>query len=67
MFDDLGIILIILPVLYIIISFAVENGIKEAYKDITGKKTKDEQDFEDIRKMYEFSKKHMNNNDKEEL
>lgn len=67
MFDDLGIILIILPVLYIVISFAVENGIKEAYKDITGKKTKDEQDFEDIRKMYEFSKKHMNNNDKEEL
>lgn len=67
MFDNLGIILIILPVLYIVISFAVENGIKEAYKDITGKKTKDEQDFEDIRKMYEFSKKHMNNNDKEEL
>lgn len=67
MFDDLGIVLIILPVLYIVISFAVENGIKEAYKDITGKKTKDEQDFEDIRKMYEFSKKHMNNNDKEDL
>lgn len=67
MFDDLGIVLIILPVLYIVISFAVENGIKEAYKDITGKKTKDEQDFEDIRKMYEFSKNHMNNNDKEEL
>ena len=67
MFDDLGIILIILPVLYIVISFAVENGIKEAYKDITGKKPKDEQDFEYIRKMYEFSKKHMNNNYKEEL
>ncbi|OPX49149.1 DUF6019 family protein [Clostridium thermobutyricum] len=67
MFDNLGIILIILPVLYIVISFAVENGIKEAYKDITGKKPKDEHDLENRIKMYTSSKKHMNNNDKEEL
>ncbi|ENZ01359.1 hypothetical protein HMPREF1092_02068 [Clostridium thermobutyricum] len=67
MVTDFGNSLIILVILYFVIRWAIKDGIKEAYKDITGKKPKDEQDFEDIRKMYEFSKKHMNNNDKEEL
>ena len=67
MVTDFGNSLIILVILYFVIRWAIKDGIKEAYKDIIGKKPKDEQDFEYIRKMYEFSKKHMNNNDKEEL
>lgn len=67
MVTDFGNSLIILVILYFVIRWAIKDGIKEAYKDITGKKTKDEQDFENIRKMYEFSKMHMNNNDKEDL
>lgn len=43
MFEELGIsfgtALIILIALYFIIKWAVKNGIKEAYKDITGKDT----------------------------
>ena len=43
MWEELGISggtgIIVLIVLYFIIKWAVKNGIKEAYKDITGKKT----------------------------
>ena len=43
MFEELGIsfgtALIILIALYFIVKWAVKNGIKEAYKDITGKDT----------------------------
>lgn len=71
MWEELGIssgtAFIILIALYFVIKWAVKNGVKEAYTDITGKKPKDEQDLENRRKMYTSSKKHMNNNDKEEL
>ena len=43
MFEELGIsfgtVLIILLALYFIVKWAVKNGIKEAYRDITGKVT----------------------------
>ncbi len=71
MWEELGIssgtAFIILIALYFVIKWAVKNGVKEAYKDITGEKPKDEKDLENRIKMYTSSKKHMNNNDKEEL
>lgn len=71
MWEELGIssgtAFIILIALYFVIKWAVKNGVKEAYTDITGKKPKDEHDLENLIKMYTSSKKHMNNNDKEEL
>lgn len=43
MFEELGIsfgtALIVLLTLYFIVKWAVKNGIKEAYRDITGKVT----------------------------
>lgn len=43
MWEELGIsggtAIIILIALYFIVKWAVKNGVKEAYKDITGKKT----------------------------
>ena len=46
MLEELGIsfgtALIILIALYFIIKWAVKNGIKEAYTDITGKETAEE-------------------------
>ena len=43
MFEELGIssgtALIVLLALYFIVKWAVKNGIKEAYRDITGKVT----------------------------
>ena len=43
MFEELGIsfgtALIVLLALYFIVKWAVRNGIKEAYRDITGKVT----------------------------
>lgn len=43
MFEELGIsfgtALIVLITLYFIVKWAVKNGIKEAYRDITGKET----------------------------
>ena len=46
MFEELGIsfgtALIVLLALYFIIKWAVKNGIKEAYRDITGKVTTEE-------------------------
>lgn len=52
MFEELGIsfgtALIILIALYFIIKWAVKNGIKEAYKDITGNDTADDIETEKI-------------------
>ena len=43
---DLGISsgtgILVLVAIYFVIKWAVKNGIKEAYSDITGKKTEDE-------------------------
>ncbi len=52
MLEELGIsfgtALIILIALYFIIKWAVKNGIKEAYKDITGKETAEEIEIDKI-------------------
>lgn len=39
-----GIAIIVLTVLYFIIKWAVKNGVKEAYEEITGKEIKDDLD-----------------------
>ena len=53
MFEELGIsfgpALIILLALYFIVKWAVRNGIKEAYRDITGKVTTEDVEEEQIR------------------
>ena len=50
MWEELGIsggtAIIILIALYFIVKWAVKNGVKEAYKDITGKKTDEESEIE---------------------
>ena len=50
MFQELGIsagtAIIILIALYFIVKWAVKNGVKEAYKDITGKKTAEDTEIE---------------------
>ena len=52
MWEELGIsggtALIVLAALYFIVKWAVKNGIKEAYRDITGKKTKDDEELEKL-------------------
>ena len=53
MFEGLGIsfgtALIVLLALYFIVKWAVKNGIKEAYRDITGKVTTEDVEEEQIR------------------
>ena len=53
MFEELGIsfgpALIVLLALYFIVKWAVRNGIKEAYRDITGKVTTEDVEGEQIR------------------
>ena len=53
MFEELGIsfgtALIVLLALYFIVKWAVRNGIKEAYRDITGKVTTEDIGEEQIR------------------
>lgn len=53
MFEELGIsfgtALIVLLALYLIIKWAVKNGIKEAYRDITGKVTTEDIEEEQVR------------------
>ena len=53
MFEELGIsfgpALIVLPALYFIVKWAVRNGIKEAYRDITGKVTTEDIEEEQVR------------------
>lgn len=41
-----GTAIIVLIVLYFIIKWAVKNGVKEAYRDITGEKTADDLEIE---------------------
>ena len=57
MLKELGIststAIIILTALYFIIKWAVKNGIKEAYHDITGKETFEEKE---LHKMMNYSK-----------
>ena len=52
MFEELGIsfgtALIVLLALYFIIKWAVKNGIKEAYRDITGEVTTEDIEAEQI-------------------
>ena len=52
MFQELGIsagtAIIILIALYFIIKWSVKNGIKEAYKDITGKKLTENLELETL-------------------
>lgn len=52
MFEELGIsfgtALIVLSSLYFIVKWAVKNGIKEAYKDITGNDTAEDIEAEKI-------------------
>lgn len=52
MFQELGIsagtAIIILIALYFIIKWSVKNGIKEAYKDITGKKLAEDLELETL-------------------
>ena len=52
MFEELGIsfgtALIVLLALYFIIKWAVKNGIKEAYRDITGKVTTEDIEAEQM-------------------
>ena len=52
MFEELGIsfgpALIVLLALYFIVKWAVKNGIKEAYRDITGKVTTENIEEEQI-------------------
>ena len=43
-----GTAIIILIALYFIIKWAVKNGIKQAYRDITGKETADDIETEKI-------------------
>ena len=53
MFEELGIsfgtVLIVLLALYFIVKWAVRNGIKEAYRDITGKVTTEDIEEEQVR------------------
>ena len=52
MFQELGIsagtAIIILIAVYLIIKWSVKNGIKEAYKDITGKKLTEDLELETL-------------------
>ena len=56
MWEKLGIsggtALIVLAALYFVVKWAVKNGIKEAYRDITGKKTKDDEELEKLVNSY---------------
>lgn len=56
MWEELGIsggtAIIVLAALYFIVKWAVKNGIKEAYRDITGKKTKDDEELENLVNTY---------------
>ena len=52
MLQELGIsastVIIILVLLYFVVKWAVKNGIKEAYSDITGKETAEEKEVREI-------------------
>lgn len=52
MWEELGIsggtAIIVLIALYFVVKWAVKNGIKEAYRDITGKKTNEDKQLEEL-------------------
>ena len=52
MLQELGIsastVIIILVLLYFVVKWAVKNGIKEAYSDITGKETAEEKEVREM-------------------
>lgn len=56
MWEELGIsggtALIVLAALYFVVKWAVKSGIKEACRDITGKKTKDDEELEKLVNSY---------------
>lgn len=56
---DLGISsgtgIVVLIVMYFVIKWAVKNGIKEAYYDITGKKTAEEIQVEEMLNEYGYN------------
>ncbi len=47
--------ILVLIALYFVIKWAVRTGIKEAYSDITGKKTAEEIQAEEMLKEYGYS------------
>ena len=67
MWEKLGIsggtALIVLAALYFVVKWAVKNGIKEAYRDITGKKTKDDEELEKLVNSYTKSNKSEEDNE----
>ena len=67
MWEELGIsggtALIVLAALYFIVKWAVKNGIKEAYRDITEKKTKDDEELEKLVNSYTKSNKSEENDE----
>ena len=67
MWEELGIsggtALIVLAALYFVVKWAVKNGIKEAYRDITGKKTKDDEELEKLVNSYTKSNKSEEDNE----
>lgn len=54
MLEELGIssgtAILVIIVMYFVIKWSVKNGIKEAYKDITGKQTAEDIEIEKIYK-----------------
>lgn len=56
MWEELGVsggsAIMILMAFYFVVKWAVKNGIKEAYRDITGRKTKDDEEWESIANSY---------------
>ena len=60
MWNELGIsggsAIVILIALYFVIKWAVKNGVKEAYKDITGKKPVEDEKNEKAAKKTETKK-----------
>lgn len=61
MLEELGIsggtAVIVLTALYFIIKWAVKNGVKEAYEEISGKEVKDDLDENDLDEILEKENK----------
>ena len=67
MWEELGIsggtAILILIALYFVVKWAGKNGIEEAYRDITGKKTKTDEELEKITASYTKSNNKEKNNE----
>lgn len=62
---NLGTTIIILIALYFVIKLSIKNGIKQAYRDITGDETADRKELKTLIKMYadaHIKKKQINEN-----